>query len=66
MKRYVIEAVAYDRDGKRLDGNTHTIDAERQMDAIEIAKSRQRANVATVDVRARVLGIYENNKRIGP
>jgi hypothetical protein len=62
----MIEAVAYDKDGKRLGGNMHSINAETQRDAVEIAKSRQRANVATSKVTARVVGIYENHKRIGP
>jgi hypothetical protein len=59
MPRYSIEAVAYDKDGRRLNGNTHTIDAPNQREATEIAKSRQRSQVGTVRVETRVLHISD-------
>ena len=37
MPFYAIEAVAYDQSGRRLNGNTHNIEASSQQDAIEIA-----------------------------
>lgn len=66
MKRYMIEAVAYASDGRRLNGNTHSITAETQRDAIEIAKSRQRHQVETERVETRVHAIYDaEGKKIG-
>jgi hypothetical protein len=66
MRKYMIEAIAYDKNGRRLSGNCHSISAATQRDAEAIAKSRQRSQVETVRVETRVTGIYENNKRIGP
>ncbi|GLQ52491.1 hypothetical protein GCM10010872_39400 [Dyella flava] len=40
MKRYMVSVTAYDKDGKRPNGNTWAIDAENQRDAIELAKSK--------------------------
>lgn len=57
MHRYTIEAVAYDKDGRRLNGNVHTIDAEFQRDAEHNAESRQRYQVGTVRVETRVLRV---------
>jgi hypothetical protein len=59
MPRYNIEAVAYDKNGRRLNGNTHGIDAANQRDALEIAKSRQRSHVDTAKVEVRVLSVYD-------
>jgi len=58
MPRYMISAVAYDKDGKRLSGNTHAIDAETQRDAIQIAESRQRVVKGTVHVATKVNAVY--------
>lgn len=66
VRKYMIEATAYDKNGRRLGGNCHSITAATQRDAESIAKSRQRSQVETVRVETRVIGIYENNKRIGP
>ena len=65
VRKYKIEAIAYDKDG-RLGGNCHSITAATQRDAEVIAKSRQRSQVETVRVETHVTGIYENHKRIGP
>lgn len=59
MKRYMISAVAYDKDGKRLSGNTHAIDAETQREAIQIAESRQKAVKGTVRVETKVNAVYD-------
>lgn len=63
MKRYMISVTAYDKDGKRLNGNTWAIDAENQRDAIELAKSKQWANVATTRVVAKVGAIIDRKPR---
>jgi hypothetical protein len=55
MARYSIEAVAYDKDGRRLNGNTHTVEADSQRDAEKIAESRQKSHVDTHRVETRVL-----------
>lgn len=55
MPTYGIEAVAYDKDGRRLNGNTHTIVADNMRDAERIAASRQKFHVGTVRVETRVL-----------
>ncbi len=55
MPRYVIEAVAYDKNGRRLNGNTHTIEAATQRDAEKIAESRQKFQVETAKVETRVI-----------
>ena len=59
MPYYSIEAVAYDKDGRRLNGNTHKIEASTQSDALEIAKQRQRTHVATAKVEVRVLRVSD-------
>jgi hypothetical protein len=59
VKRFMISAVAYDKDGKRLSGNTHAIDAETQRDAIQIAESRQRVVAGTVRVETKVNAVYD-------
>lgn len=60
MNYYTIEAVAYDRNGKRLSGNVHSnIQAAKQSDAIEIAKSRQKYQIETVRVEAKVLRVSD-------
>jgi hypothetical protein len=57
MPRYTIEAVAYDKDGRRLNGNVHTIDAEFQRDAERNAESRQKFQAGTARVETRVLRV---------
>ncbi|WP_133239987.1 hypothetical protein [Limnohabitans planktonicus] len=59
MPFYAIEAVAYDKDGRRLNGNTHNIEADNQRDAIEIAKSRQKSQVGTVRVETKILRVSD-------
>lgn len=61
MPYYSIEAVAFDKDGRRLNGNTHKIEASNQSDALEIAKQRQRTNVATARVEVRILRVSDRN-----
>lgn len=61
MPFYSIEAVAYDKDGRRLNGNTHKIEASSQSDAIEVAKSRQMTQSGTVRVDAKVLRVSDKN-----
>lgn len=63
MKRYMISVSAYDKGGKRLNGNTWAIDAENQLSAVELAKSKQWTNVATVKVTAKVGAIFDRRKR---
>jgi hypothetical protein len=55
MAKYQIEAVAYDKNGKRLNGNTHSIEASTLAEAERIAKSRQKHNVDTAKVETRLL-----------
>jgi hypothetical protein len=57
MPQYVIEAVAYDKNGKRLNGNVHNIDAANQRDAEKIAKSKQSFQVETAKVETKVLRV---------
>lgn len=58
MPKYTIEAVAYDKDGRRLNGNVHnSIEAATQRDAERIAESRQKFQTGTVRVETRVLRI---------
>ena len=59
MPYYTIEAVAYDKDGRRLNGNTHKVEASNQRDALEMAKQRQRTNIATAKVEVRVIRVSE-------
>lgn len=60
MPYYTIEAVAYDSNGRRLSGNVHSnIQAEKQSDAIEIAKSRQRYQIETARVETKVLRVSD-------
>lgn len=66
MRQYMIEAIAYDKEGRRLNGSCHSITAATQRDAEAIAKGRQQSQVDTARVETRVTGIYENHKRIGP
>ena len=47
--------MAYDNDGRRLNGNAHTIEAGSQRDAEKIAESRQKFQVGTHRVETRVL-----------
>ncbi len=61
MPFYSIEAVAYDKDGRRLNGNIHKVEASSQSDAIEIAKSRQMSQVGTVRVETKVLRVSDKN-----
>ena len=58
MAKYGIEAVAYAADGRRLNGNTHMIEADNQRDAEAIAKSRQKSQVETVRVETRLIKKY--------
>jgi hypothetical protein len=62
VKRYMISVSAYDKDGKRLNGNTWAIDAENQRDAIELAKSKQWTNVATVKVVAKIGAVFDRKQ----
>jgi hypothetical protein len=55
MPRYTIEAVAYDKDGRRLNGNTHNVQAASQRDAERIAESKQKFQAGTTRVETRVL-----------
>lgn len=55
MARYQVEAVAYDENGRRLNGNTHSIEADSSAEAKRIASSRQRFQVGTVRVETRIL-----------
>ncbi|MBC3807878.1 MULTISPECIES: hypothetical protein [Undibacterium] len=55
MARYGVEAVAYDKDGRRLNGNTHSIDASSAAEAERIAASRQKFQVGTVKVETRII-----------
>lgn len=55
MPRYVIVAEAFNKEGRRLNGNTHNIEADTQRDAEQIAKSRQRVHVDTHRVEVRVI-----------
>jgi hypothetical protein len=61
MKTYYnIEAVAYDKDGNRLSGNTHNnIEASSLAEAERIAASRQKSNIATARVETKLLYKYE-------
>jgi hypothetical protein len=55
MARYQIEAVAYDENGRRLNGNTHSVEASTQAEAERIAASRQKSQSGTARVETRVL-----------
>ena len=55
MARYQVEAVAYDKDGRRLNGNTHSIDANSEAEAERIAASRQTFQVGTAKIETRIL-----------
>ena len=55
MARYQVEAVAYDKDGRRLNGNTHSVEASSSAEAERIAASRQKSQVGTVRVETRIL-----------
>lgn len=55
MARYQVEAVAYDKDGRRLNGNTHSIDADSASEAERIAASRQKSHVGTAKVETKIL-----------
>ena len=55
MAKYHVQAVAYDKDGRRLNGNTHSVEASSDRDAERIASTRQRSHVETVRVETRIL-----------
>ena len=59
MKRYSVEAVAYDVNGRRLNGSTHQIDADSPHDAERIAASRQKSQVETHRVETKILRVSE-------
>ena len=54
MTRYAVVAEAYDKDGRRLNGNTHQIEADSSEEAERIATSRQKSQVGTVRVETRI------------
>lgn len=55
MPTYGVVATAYNKDGKILNSNTHTIKAASAADAERIASGRQRVHVDTSRVDTRVL-----------
>jgi hypothetical protein len=55
MPTYGVEAVAYNKDGKRLSGNCHTIKADTSSEAERLAASRQKSHVDTARVETRIL-----------
>jgi len=61
MPFYTIAADAYDKDGRRINGNTHKIEASNQRDALEMAKQRQKTQTETVRVEVRVLRVSDSN-----
>ena len=61
MPFYNLQAVAYDKDGKRLSGNAHKVEASSQSDAIEIAKGRQSSDSAMVRVEVKVISVSDKN-----
>jgi len=55
MRTYVVVAEAYDKDGKKLNGNTHNIKATSASDAERMAASGQKFQVGTVKVETRII-----------
>lgn len=55
MPTYGVEAVAYDKDGRRLNGNCHTIKATSSAEAERMAASRQKFQAGTAKVETRII-----------
>lgn len=61
MKYYTVGADAYDKDGRRLNGNTHKVQANSASEAERIAASKQKFQVGTHRVETKILRISETN-----
>lgn len=58
--QYSVEAIAYDKDGKRLNGNNVSVHADSDSEAEKIAAQGQKWQVGTAKVETRI--IYKREK----
>lgn len=61
MKYYTVGADAYDKNGRRLNGNTHKVQANSASEAERIAASKQKFEVETHRVETKILSVSDKN-----